>query len=97
MLFRSTKEGKSALDVSCLRPNAYIIATVENEKMARMLALKWGVYTKVVGVSKNTDDLVSDSVKAAKEILNLKYKDLVCVVGSVPEEAHTNFLKIEEI
>ena len=32
-----------------------------------------------------------------KEILNLKYKDLVCVVGSVPEEAHTNFLKIEEI
>ena len=35
----STKEGKTALDVSCLRPNAYIIATVENEKMARMLAL----------------------------------------------------------
>ena len=54
----STKEGKTALDVSCLRPNAYIIATVENEKMARMLALKWGVYTKVVGnAAKDTDKI----------------------------------------
>lgn len=93
----STKEGKTALDVSCLRPNAYIIATVENEKMARMLALKWGVYTKVVPASSNTDTLVEDSINAAKEMLNLKYKDLVCVVGSTPADAHTNFLKIEEI
>lgn len=94
----STKEGKTALDVSCLRPNAYIIATVENEKMARMLALKWGVYTKVVGnAAKDTDALVDESIKAAKDMLNLKYKDLVCVVGSTPSDAHTNFLKIEEI
>ena len=65
--------------------------------MARMLALKWGVYTKVVPASSNTDTLVEDSINAAKEMLNLKYKDLVCVVGSTPADAHTNFLKIEEI
>lgn len=93
----STTEGKTALDVSSLRPNCYIVAAVENEKMAKALALKWGVIPKVVPAYTDTDSLVSESIKAAKDILNLKYKDLVCVIGSSPKDAHTNLLKIEEI
>ena len=40
----STLTGKTALDISSLRPNAFIIAAVTSEKVARRLALKWGVY-----------------------------------------------------
>ena len=93
----STTTGKLALDVSSLRPNAYIIAVVPNEKVAHELALKWGVYTKVVTTSDDMDELVKEGITAAKEMMNLSTGDLVIVAGGVPEEAHTNFMKIETI
>ena len=93
----STLTGKTALDISSLRPNSIIIATTTDEKVARSLALKWGVYTRVVPMYDDTDDIVRDGIKAAKEVLDLQEGDLVCVVGGFPTEAHTNFLKIDQI
>ena len=89
--------GKTALDISSLRPNALIVATVTSEKVARSLALIWGVYPKIVPVSNDTDSIVLEGVKQAKAMLDLKYGDLVAVVGGFPKDAHTNFLKIQEI
>ena len=93
----STLTGKTAYDISALRPNSYIIATVTDEKVARSLALKWGVYSKVVTPSSDVDEITESGLNAAKEILDLKEKDLVLVAGGAPIEAHTNFMKIEEI
>jgi pyruvate kinase len=93
----STKTGRTAMDVAALRPNAYIIATVTDKKVAHTLALKWGVYPKVVDSLDTTDEIVSSGVAASKEILNLEKGDLVAVIGSYPANEHTNFLKIEEI
>ena len=93
----STKSGKTAKDIASLRPNTLIVATVIDEKVARSLALKWGVYTKVVASLTTTDEIVDSGVKATKEILDLKEKDLIAVIGSYPMHEHTNFLKIEEI
>ncbi len=93
----STLTGKTALDIASLRPDSIIVATVTNEKVAHSLALKWGVYTKLVPMYNDTDAIVRDGVKAAKELLNLEKGDLVAVVGGFPKEAHTNFLKIQEI
>ena len=45
----------------------------------------------------DTDDIVREGTKAAKEILSLSTGDLVCVIGGFPLEAHTNFLKIDNI
>ena len=93
----STLTGKTALDISSLRPNAVIVAAVTSDKTARKLALKWGVYPKVVPVYEDTDDIVHDGIEAAKEIMNLQAGDIVTVVGGFPHNAHTNFMKIEEI
>ena len=93
----STLTGQTALDISSLRPNAIVVATTTEEKVARSLALKWGVYTKVVPMYNDTDEIVKEGVKAAKDLLNLKEHDLVAVVGGFPHDAHTNFMKIEEI
>ncbi len=93
----STLTGKTALDIASLRPESMIIATVTEERVAHSLALKWGVYTKTVPMYNDTDAIVKDGVAAAKELLNLKKGDLVAVVGGFPTEAHTNFLKIQEI
>ncbi len=93
----STLTGNTALDIASLRPNSYIVATTTDEKVARSLALKWGVYTKIVPMYNNTEDIVADGIKAAQELMNLEAGELVAVVGGFPKEAHTNFMKIEEI
>ena len=93
----STLTGNTALDIASLRPESYIVATTTDEKVARSLALKWGVYTKVVPMYNDTEDIVEDGIKAAKELMNLEQGDLVAVVGGFPRNAHTNFMKIEEI
>ncbi|MCM1370498.1 MAG: pyruvate kinase [Clostridium sp.] len=93
----STLNGKTAIDLSSLRPNSFIVAAVTNEKVARSLALKWGVYSTVIPTLHSIDEVVSSCVLATKDMLELKSGDLVSVVGSIPEEAHTNFMKIEEI
>lgn len=93
----STLTGKTALDISSLRPNAFIVAAVTSEKVARKLALKWGVYPKVVPVYEDTDDIVHDGIEAAKEVMHLQSGDVITVVGGFPHNAHTNFMKIEEI
>lgn len=93
----STLTGKTALDISSLRPKSIIVAAVTSDKVARKLALKWGVYPKVVPVYEDTDDIVHDGINAAKEVMNLQKGDIVTVVGGFPHNAHTNFMKIEEI
>lgn len=93
----STLTGKTAVDISSLRPNCLIVAAVTDTKVARKLALKWGVYSKVVPVYNDTDSIINDGLEAAKEVLNLESKDLVTIVGGFPHDKHTNFMKIEEI
>jgi len=93
----STLTGKTALDIASLRPDAFVVATTTDVHVARSLALKWGVYTKVVPMYNDTDEIVKDGVLAAKEIMHLNPGDMVVVVGGFPRDAHTNFMKIEEI
>lgn len=93
----STLSGKTAIDVSSLRPNSIIIANTVNEKVARKLALKWGIYSKVVPMLGDTDEITKIGIESAKKILSLKKKDIAIVLGSSPKNVHTNFLKIVEI
>ncbi len=93
----STLTGKTAWDVSSLRPDSFILATVTDPKVARSLALKWGVYTSLVPMFNDTDAIVSNGVEAAKEVMKLKKGDMIAVVGGFPKDSHTNFLKIQDI
>ena len=93
----STATGKTAEDVSSLRPESLILAITPNPKVAKGLALKWGVYSKVVDNGVDTDSIVEAGIEAAKEMFNLQSGDLVAVVGGFPDDAHTYFMKIEEI
>lgn len=93
----STLTGKTAQDLSSLRPNSLIVAAVTSEKVARSLALKWGIYPILVPNLNSTDDIVINGVQATKELMQLQNGDLVAVIGGFPSEAHTNFLKIDQI
>lgn len=93
----STATGKTAEDISSLRPSSNILAITPNPKVAKGLALKWGVYSKVANQGVDTDSIVDDGIEAAKNMFELNKGDLVAVVGGFPDDAHTNFMKIVEL
>jgi len=100
VIVAATMSGYSARKISNLKPNSLILATCPTDKVARSLALNWGVYSKVVPIYNNTDEIVEDAKVNAVEFLNLKEKDIIVITGGFPNNETTkitNFMKIEEI
>ena len=99
VIVAATMSGFTAQKISNLKPDAYILATVPDEKVARRLVLNWGVYPVVVGEYDSTDEVVNDGVAKAKEFMNLSQGDKIIITGGFPNTGAktTNFMKIEEI
>ena len=99
VIVASTMSGYTAKKISNLKPDAFILAPVPNDKVARSLALNWGVYPVVTKEFSSTDELVSVSMEKAKEFMKLEKGDRVVITGGFPNTGKktTNFMKIEEI
>lgn len=99
VIVTASMSGFTARKISNLKPDAYILATVPNEKVARSLALNWDVYPVVVPEYNSTDEVVTDGIAKAKEFMELEKGDKIIITGGFPNtgEKTTNFLKIEEI
>jgi pyruvate kinase len=95
----ATMSGRTARKISNLKPQAVILATVPTEKVARALALNWGVYSTVVPEYNSTDEVVTDGLTQAKKFMNLSTGDKIIITGGFPNTGIkiTNFMKIEEI
>ena len=91
--------GKTARKISNLKPECPILATVPTEKVARSLALNYGVYSKVVNEYNSTDEIVTDAVEKAKDFIELDKGDKIIITGGFPNIGvkTTDFMKIEEI
>ena len=94
-----TTTGHTARMVSKFRPQCPIIATTEDEGVMRRLALVWGVYPLKVSHAGNTDEVVANSIEAAKEKNYLKDQDLVVISAGVPNgiSGTTNLIKVHTI
>ena len=95
-----TKSGATAQFISKFRPECPIISITQSNKVARILALYWGVYPQtIVETIDNTDMLIELSVEKAQKEYNLLKGDLVVVAASVPAnfKGHTNMLKVHEV
>lgn len=99
VIVAATMSGHSARAISNLRPNAPILATVPNEKIAKSLALAYGVYPVVVNEYESTFEVIEDGVKQAKAFVDLEAGDQIIITGGFPNigTKTTNFMKIEEI
>ena len=76
-----------------------ILATVPTRKVARTLALSYGVYPVVVNEYNSTDEVINDGVTQAKKFVELNSGDKIVIAGGFPNTGKktTNFMKIEEI
>lgn len=100
LIIAATMSGYTARKISNLKPRCLVLATCPNDRVAKSLALDWGVYTKITKVYESTDEVVEDAILKAKEFCNLQSKDIIIITGGLPnntENKQTNLMKIEEI
>lgn len=100
VILACTKSGATAQFISRFKPECPIVSITQTEKVARMLSIYWGVYTKTIQENiENTDMLIDLSVDKVREEYNLSKGDLVVVAASVPSnfKGHTNMLKVHEV
>ena len=98
-IITSTSSGHTARMVSKFRPKCPIIATTSDEKVMRQLGLTWGVYTVKALDSKNTDDVIENSIEAAKNSNYINNGELVVITAGVPVgvSGTTNLIKVQVI
>ncbi len=92
--------GYSTRMLSNFRPHCPILACCTTKEVARSLALNYGVYTTLVPLMDDTDELVELVKEKAIDYFNLENEDKIIITGGLPAVNNirlTNFMKIEEI
>ena len=100
LIVTATMSGYTARKISNLKPRCLVLATCPNDKVAKSLALNWGVYTKITKEYFSTDEVINDAKEKAKDFMDLASKDIIVVTGGFPNDStvkSTNLMKIEEI
>lgn len=95
-IITATQTGSTARMVSKYKPECPIIAVTPNEKVARKLALNWGVFPICARKFESTDEMITESVNKAKECGHVENGDLVVVAAGIPVHysGTTNMLKV---
>lgn len=98
-IITATQTGSTARTVSKYRPKAPVIAVTPSEKVARKLAMSWGVHPIISDKFGSTDELISTSVDKALEAGYVQKGDLVVVAAGVPTNVSgtTNMLKVQVV
>lgn len=96
-IIAATETGKSAIQVAKYRPECPVVAVTPCQKVARKLALTWGVYPILSEKTESTDELITKSVEAAKTAGFVKEGEIaVIATGVSPNGAgETSMIKVE--
>ena len=94
-----TESGYTTKMVSKYRPKAPIIAVAPDEKTARSLNLRWGVYPIIGSRWSDTDEMIIGSVQNSVEAGYLTSGDLVVVTAGITLGApgNTNMIKVHTV
>jgi pyruvate kinase len=95
-IITATQSGHTAKIVSKFRPECPIIAVTPYDKVARKLALNWGVFPIVAERTESTDELIDKSVDIALETGYVKKGDVVVIAAGIPANyvGTTNMMKV---
>jgi pyruvate kinase len=94
-----TWSGSTANLVARFRPKQPILATTPNETTLDFLSFSWGVVPLFIPPSATIDDMIRNSIDAARKAGHVEAGDLVVITGGAPLHASgkTNFLKVEKV
>lgn len=97
-IISATKSGATASRISQCRPDSPVIAITPDERVAKKLALSFGVFPVVAEKMSSTDEILETSVKIAKEKNFVKEGDtVVLAAGLANEVGATDLLKVSVV
>lgn len=98
-IITATQSGHTARQVSKYRPECNIIACTPYERVARSLALNWGVYPILTPKTETTDELIQKSAEISLSAGYVKKGDLVVIAAGIPMNyvGSTNMMKVHII
>ncbi len=98
-IITATQSGATARMVSKYRPACNIIAVTPSDKVARKLALNWGVVPVLAPAMRTTDELIEKSVAIALNSGLVSKGDLVVIAAGVPVAlaGSTNMIKVHVV
>lgn len=93
-----TLSGRTARDISALRPSCRIIACTSSPLTYRQLSLSWGVTPLITGNGRNLEDLFEGGLRSVVKSGLLKTGDMVVLTAGVPigVSGSTNFIKVTQ-
>lgn len=100
VIVATTTGGYTAKLIGNLKPKSYVLATCMEEKVAKGLALNYGVYPVVVKRHAKLEDIIKQAKEEAIKFTHLKEGDHIILSGGFPRNIGlktTNFMKIETI
>jgi pyruvate kinase len=95
----ATQSGFTARNVSKYKPKARIIAVTPRERVARRLALTWGVFPVMCRPTTTTDEMFSAAIEASLLSGYIKNGDLVLITAGVPVglSGTTNLMRVHTV
>ncbi|AKN32857.1 pyruvate kinase [Clostridium carboxidivorans P7] len=95
-IITATQSGYTARMVSKYRTASPVIAVTPSDKVARGLALNWGVFPICAQKMNSTDELIEKSVEMSLKTGYVKKGDLVVIAAGIPVSysGTTNMLKV---
>ncbi|MBR6720313.1 MAG: pyruvate kinase [Clostridia bacterium] len=92
-----TKSGHTARMISKYRPESPIIAAAVEERVARQLAMSWGVVPVKAEAKATSDELFDHAIDLARDTGIVDSGDVVVITGGVPigVSGTTNIVKVE--
>ncbi|WP_446897870.1 pyruvate kinase [Clostridium sp. LBM24168] len=98
-IITATQSGHTARMVSKYRSSCPVIAVTPNERVARGLALNWGVFPILAKKFDSTDELIENSVRMSLNTGYVKKGDLVIIAAGIPVSysGTTNMLKVHVV
>ncbi|ADN01090.1 pyruvate kinase [Spirochaeta thermophila] len=94
-----TYTGRTARLVSSFRGKTPVYVFCHDSRVARRLALSYGVYPRVIELPESTDELVKESISSLLTEGDVRPEDLVLILaGSPPHQSNSsNFLEINTV
>jgi pyruvate kinase len=91
-----TREGRTARQLSALRPEAAIYALTDRDEVARRLALWWGVVPLVMSIEGDVDTVATRAIERIQHAGTLVPGATVVVVNATPDldKGAANFLRV---
>ena len=99
-IIAATTSGYSAKIIGTLKPKSSIVAACPDAKVAKALALNYGVFPVIVKKYNTLEELIDNCKAETTKFMDLQKGDIVIVTGGFPrmhQVKTTNFLKIDTI